>query len=206
MINIINIHLNIFSRLLFLEFSSPKYKEIWRLEVFCYPALNCFGLISGIVGYAKFKFSNLIYIWFTVFFYSISISSYLFIIKNGINEKSIILSLFPILIKRHWYFNAYFYMYLLLPFINFGINSLNRIFHKNSIIFFIFFYSFYYLIAKIVDIDSNFNFLNDGYSSLWLILLYIIGANFGKYIINNDQYKNTFFLFSYLLIFFFQNF
>ena len=206
MINIINIHLNIFSRLLFLEFSSPKYKEIWRLEVFCYPALNCFGLISGIVGYAKFKFSNLIYIWFTVFFYSISISSYLFIIKNGINEKSIILSLFPILIKRHWYFNAYFYMYLLLPFINFGINSLNRIFHKNSIIFFIFFYSFYYLIAKIVDIDSNFNFLNDGYSSLWLILLYIIGANFGKYIINNDQYKNTFFLFSYLLIFFFQLF
>ena len=133
MINIINLHINLFSRQLFLEFSSIKYKAIWRLEVFSYPAVNCFGLISGIVGYTKYKFSNLIYLWLTVFFYSISLSSYLFYVKDGINQKSLFLSLFPILIKRHWYVNAYFYMYLLLPFINFGINSLNRSFHKNSV-------------------------------------------------------------------------
>ena len=86
MINIINLHINLFSRLLFLNSSSPKYKPIWRLEVFSYPAVNCFGLISGIVGYQKYKFSNLIYLWFTVFFYSISISSYLFFVNVGIKN------------------------------------------------------------------------------------------------------------------------
>ena len=205
MINIINLHINIFTKQLFLPFSSPKYKDIWRLEVFSYPAVNCFGIISGIVGYTKYKFSNLIYIWLTVFFYSIFISSFLFFVKDGVNKKSLFLSLFPILIKRHWYVNAYFYMYLLIPFINNGINSLNKTFHKNSVIFFILFYPIYYLIAKIVDLDSNFNFLNDGYSSMWLILLYIFGAYIGKYILINDQYKNIFFYF-YLFNFFFATF
>ena len=140
MINIIILHINLFSRQLLLNFSSPKYKAIWRLEVFSYSAVNCFGIISGIVGYKKYKFSNLIYLWLIIFFYSISISSYLFLVKIGINKKSLFLSFFPILIKRHWYVNAYFSMYFLLPFINYGINSLNKYFHKNIVIFFIFFY------------------------------------------------------------------
>ena len=203
MINIINLHINLFSRQLKLEFSSPKFKSIWRLEVFSYPAVNCFGLISGIVGYTKFKFSNLIYLWLTVFFYSISISSYLFYTKNGINGKSLYLSLFPILIRRHWYVNAYFYMYVLLPFINNGINSFNSNFHKNIIIFFILFYTIYYLIAKIADLNVDFNFLNDGYSSMWLIILYIIGAYFGKYIIINERNKN---ILVYLIMFLFSTF
>ena len=195
MINIINLHINLFSRQLYLGYSSLKYKSIWRLEVFSYSAVNCFGLISGIVGYRKYKFSNLIYLWLTVFFYSISISSYLFFVKSQIKFKSLFLSLFPILIKRHWYVNAYFCMYLLLPFINFGINSVNSSFHKNSVIFFILFYSIYYVISKIVDLNNNFNFLNGGYSSMWLIILYIIGAYFGKYIIINIVMGNikTFF-------------
>ena len=142
MINIMNLHINKFSKQLFLPFSSLKYKGIWRLEVFSYPAVNCFGLISGIVGYKKYKFSNLIYLWLTVVFYSISISSYLFFIKGEIDLKSLLLSLFPVLIKRHWYVNAYFSMYLLLPFINYGINSLNRKIYRNIIIFFIFFFLF----------------------------------------------------------------
>ena len=172
MINIINLHINIFSRLLYSKFSSPKYKSIWRLEVYSYPAVNCFGLISGIVGYKKYKFSNLIYLWLTVFFYSISISLYLFIVKDvGINKKMLLLSLFPILIKRHWYVNAYFSMYLFIPFINYGIHYLNRDFLKNIVIFFIFFYSIYNLIAKYMNLNSNFNFLIEGYSSMWLILL-----------------------------------
>ena len=203
MINIINLHINLFSRQLLLEFSSPKFKAIWRLETFSYPAVNCFGLISGIVGYTKYKFSNLIYLWLTVFFYSITISSYLFYTKNGINQKSLFLSLFPILIKRHWYVNAYFYMYVLLPFINCGISSLNNSSHKNTIIFFILFYTIYYMIAKILNLNGDFNFLNYGYSSMWLVILYIIGAYYGKYIIIKKENKN---FLVYLLMFLFSTF
>jgi surface polysaccharide O-acyltransferase-like enzyme len=123
MINIINLHINLFSRQLSLNYTSPKFYSIWRLEVFSFCAVDCFGLISGIVGYKRYKFSNLIYIWIQLCFYSTSISLFLFI-KNQINIKDLFLSLFPILIKRHWYINAYFSMYLLLPFINHGINSI----------------------------------------------------------------------------------
>ena len=203
MINIINLHINLFSRQLFINVLSPKYKQIWRLEVFSYPAVNCFGLISGIVGYKKYKFSNLIYLWITVFFYSISISIYLFIVKEiGINKKMLFLSLFPILIRRHWYVNAYFSMYFLLPFINYGIYYLNKEFHKNIVIFFIFFYSIYNIIAKILGLNSNFNFLINGYSSMWLILLYIIGSYFGKHI-NMNKYKYNIIIPSCFLIFLF---
>lgn len=146
MINIINLHLNLFSGQLSLKYKSPKYFNIWRLEVFSYWAVDCFGLISGIVGYKRHKFSNLIYLWILVCFYSTIISFYLFI-KNKISKKNFFLSLFPILIKRHWYVNAYFSMYLLLPFINYGINSLNRKQYRNLIIFAFSFFSIYNLIA-----------------------------------------------------------
>ena len=205
MINIINLHVNICSKQLYLKISSPKFKAIWHLEVFSFPAVNCFGLISGIVGYSKYRFSNLIYLWLTVWFYSISISSYLFFVQREIDKKRLFLSLFPILIKRHWYVNAYFYMYVLLPFVNAGINSVNRAFHKNIVIFFLFFYSIYYLISRIVDLNKNFDFLINGYSSMWLLVLYIIGAYFGKYVIL-EKNKTIIIIFSSLLIFIFATF
>jgi surface polysaccharide O-acyltransferase-like enzyme len=194
MINIINLHINLFSGQLSLNYTSPKFYSIWRSEVFSFCAVDCFGLISGIVGYKRYKFSNLIYILIQLCFYSTSISLFLFI-KNQINIKDLFLSLFPILIKRHWYINAYFSMYLLLPFINHGINSLNRKIYKNLIIFFIFFFSFHNFIAIIFG-DNNCHFLLNGYSSMWLTILYIIGAFYGKYILIN---KNTIDIISFIL-------
>ena len=82
MINIINLHINLYSGQLFLNYTNPKFKHIWRLEAFSFSAVNCFALISGIIGYKKYKFSNLIYIWMKTFFYSLYISSYLYIIKK----------------------------------------------------------------------------------------------------------------------------
>ena len=71
MINIINLHINIYSRVLFIDFTSHLHKPVWILEIFSYWPVNSFGLISGIVGYKKYKFSNLMYIWIQVSFYSI---------------------------------------------------------------------------------------------------------------------------------------
>lgn len=204
MINIINLHVNMFSGQLNFNYTSPKFVSIWRLEIFSYHGVDSFGLISGVVGYKRYKFSNLIYLWFLASFYSTTISLYLFVIDK-LNKKNLILSLFPILIKRHWYLNAYFSMYLLLPFINYGINSLNRKVYKNLIIFFILFFSVYNIIAKIYG-NTNYHFLNNGYSSMWLTILYIIGAYFGKFIIINKKNKNIVFFCFWILIYIFCSF
>ena len=205
MINIINLHINRYSYLLSIfDFSSPKYKHIWRLEIFSYPAVDNFGLISGIVGYKKYKFSNLIYLWIKSSFYSIFLTIYsIFIHKKKIKKKIIILSLFPILIKRNWYINAYFSMYLLIPIINNGIILLNKNIHRNLIISFIFFYNVYYIISIILGLYSISELLNNGYSSMWLIILYIIGAYIGKYKISKKKKITRVYIFSYLLMYLF---
>lgn len=136
-----------------------------------------------------------------VSFYSISISLYLYFIYKEITKKILFLHFFPILIKRHWYVNAYFSMYLLLPFINYGIESLNIKTYRNLILFFFGFYSIYDVFAKLL-IGKAYNFLMSGYSSMWLTILYIIGAYLGKYIIKNENEIRVrhyiFFLFIYI--------
>jgi hypothetical protein len=171
-----------------------------------YFAVDCFGLISGIVGYKKYKFSNLIYIWINTCFYSSIISLYLYYI-NRMNFKNMILSFFPILINRHWYVNAYFSLYLFIPLLNFGINNLNRKIYRNLIFFYILFFSFYYIIGLILNGSrKDFIFLREGYSSHWLIILYIIGGYLGKYIIINKNYKSFKYLIICLLIYIFSAF
>ena len=95
--------------------------------------------------------------------------------------------------------NAYFSMYPFLPFINYGINLLNKKIYTNLIVFFILFFSVYNIISNIYG-DSNYHFLNDGYSSMWLIILYILGAYFGKFIIINKKNKNIIFFCFCILI------
>lgn len=206
MINIINLHFNLYSKQLSLKIFSPKFRHIWRLQAFSRYAVNCFGLISGIVGYKRYKFSNLIYLWIQVFFYSITISLYLFFIsKNGITKKNLFLSLFPILIKRHWYVNAYFSMYLFLPFINSGIQSIDQKFFKKIIIFFFLFYSIYNVVGSVIFGYKNYHFLNNGYSAMWLLILYIIGSYLGKYIIRNNNKLNIKYLLIYISIYIFSS-
>ena len=65
MINIINLHIN--NRDYFhLKFVPKhlKFKQVYLLEILSFWPVNAFGLISGIIGYKKYKFSNIIYIWF----------------------------------------------------------------------------------------------------------------------------------------------
>lgn len=57
------------------DVSSGKYWILWLMETMAYCAVNCYGLISGYVGYGKkFKLRNIIQLWIEVIFYSVSIS------------------------------------------------------------------------------------------------------------------------------------
>ena len=68
-----------------------------------------------------------------------------------------------------------------------------------------FIYSFYHKIVEYNIGQTNFDFIDDGYSSLWLIILYIVGGYLGRfylYMENKPLMSNfTFFLFIYYLLF-----
>lgn len=203
MINVIILHINLCLDINNLKSDNEKFKIIWRLESLSLFAVDCYGLISGIVGYKKYKFSNLIYIWFNSSFYSFCFFLYTCFF-NKINLRNMIISFFPIITNNNWYITAYFNLYLFIPFLNFGINNFNKNKYKNIIFFYILFFSFYNIIGHILNFNTNnFNFLNNGYSAQWLIVLYIIGGYLGKYVIINKRNINLkyfiFYLFTYLI-------
>ena len=197
MINIINLHINKLSGLLYITPKNPKFKQVFRLQAFSFWPVNAFGLISGIMTFRKYKFSNLIYIWFEYFFYSILFSIYLYK-KSFLNLKNLILSFFPIGIRRLWYFNAYFFMYLLLPFISSSINSLNKDIYTKLIIFFFFIHSIYHIILDYNIRNTDFDFINKGYSSNWLTILYIAGGYIGRFYMSKPYFSR----FTCLILFF----
>ena len=126
MINIINLHINNSFLNLKVKKNNDKYKKIILLEAFSFWPVDAFGLISGIIGYKKYKFSNAIYIYLEYLYYSIIISLYLYN-KLLLDSKNLFLSLFPLGINRFWFVNAYILMYLFLPFITKSITLSNKI-------------------------------------------------------------------------------
>ena len=124
MINIINLHINLLTKFSILKPNHPKFLQLNLLEVFSFWAVDAYGLISGLIGYKRYKLMNMIYIYFEYSFYSIIYSLYLYF-NNRITFKDFILFLFPLGKRINWYVNAYIFMYLFLPFITDSINILD---------------------------------------------------------------------------------
>ena len=183
MINIINLHINMHTSYDKLRPNNPKYKPIYRLESFSFWPVNAFGLISGIVGYKKYKFTNVIYIWFQYCFYSVTFTIYLYY-KSLANVNNIFLSFLPFGNRRNWYVNAYILMYLFLPFMTNSINTLDKRFYSKIVLYFFFIYSIYHVFIKFITKKGNHDFIIGGYSSLWLLILYISGGCIARFYIN----------------------
>ena len=106
---------------------SFKYWILWFLEAMAYCAVNCYGLISGYVGYGKkFKLSNLINLWIEVLFYNVTIAILFKVFNSDIGLKKIVPSLFPLTLSAYWYFSAYFIMFFFTPFFHYLINRLSK--------------------------------------------------------------------------------
>ena len=154
----------------------PKYKnEINLLIILCFWHVNSFGIISGLVGNNKHKFSNLLHLWIVVEFYSILF----YFIYNKYNDgkytKNIFFILYPVIHRHYWYFTSYFGMYPFLRFINLGVLNIDKIEFKKSIYFMVgifFLWSSFY--------EDKFG-QNSGYSPFSLLILYILGTYTMKY-------------------------
>ena len=160
------------------ETFSVQYELAWFLEIGVFCAVNCYALISGFVGIdAKYKISNLFWLWLRVAFYSILITIGAWLIKPGlVTKEDIIKSFFPVMTRPYWYFTSYFALFFFIPILNFVIIHMEKTQLKKTLIFICLFLSGVQTVFHL-DVFSTEN----GYSVLWLIVLYLLGGYIKKY-------------------------
>ena len=181
LIRIIGMYGIIITHLIYSDGGVIKYsqyqKELKILYISTAWHIDGFALISGFVGYKSYKYSNLLYLWLEVLFYSVGFYYYFKTFKkNFIIRHDISLEFSPIIFKRYWYFTAYFGMYLLIPVINKGISKLSQNEFRFIVITILCLFVFW---RDFKNPKEDVFYLNNGNSMMWLLIYYLIGAYIG---------------------------
>lgn len=160
---------------------------------------DVFILISGIVGYKSNKYSNLIYLWLTVFFYSVGINKFsLYFDKKFYIEESDYKIYYPMISEKYWYFSSYFGMYLFLPIINKGIEHLTKFEFRLVVITTLF---IFILWKGYKNPENDLFHIHNGSSVLWFLIFYLTGAYIGKYRVDYKGIKKYFYCIICIFIF-----
>ena len=149
---------------------------VWFLEVFAFCAVDCFALISGYVGFrdgkVKLKLANYLTIWFQVVFYTLLITVvFQIVLPDAVHWLDYVKAFLPVTMSTYWYFTAYTGLFFVAPIINAAVQGLEETQAKRIVIVLFAVFSIY---ATLVPKDVF--ALKDGYSFVWLILMYFIGA------------------------------
>lgn len=148
------------------------YEIAWFIEIASYCAVNCYALISGYVGCdSKYKYSNIAYIWLQVAFYAVLISAIAAKLSPEIGIKDILPGFLPVSNKYYWYFTSYFCMFFFIPLLNKVINDFNQ---KQLKVLGIIIISLFSVVATFAKKDLFLT--SEGYSVIWLGLLYLLGG------------------------------
>jgi len=164
-----------------LENATGTNKHIaWLLEIAAYCAVDIYALISGYVGYTdspkSFRTAKFLTMWAQVFCYSFGITLCAFLIKpESIGVITLIRSIFPVASDQYWFFSCYAALYFLMPWLNRFIRSIeNKDLTQLVAVLFGLFSLYMVFVGRLSSADPF--MLKDGYSTVWLIVLYVIGA------------------------------
>ena len=148
--------------------------------VFC--AVNCFGLLSGWLGYREEKNSlrlkSLFLLWLQFVFYRVFflLLPALLHIAEPVSITDIFL---PITKRVNWYMTAYFEMMLLAPAINLIVSRLSRGANAAVCLAVVLLTAVSTALRAVMDCDPF--LLGEGYNWMWLAALYFLGASMRKH-------------------------
>lgn len=167
--------------------NSTQYKFSWLLEIIAYPAVDLFALISGYVYYKNEKvkniLTNVIKLWIGIVFYGLIITLLFDLFsKYQIGFNDYLINIFPITNNLYWYFTAYVGLAIIMPILVKGLETLDETTAKKIFWLII-------IVFSVFDKIVNRFVLSNGYSFIWLVLLFVLGAlikkcNIGKNITN----------------------
>ena len=156
-----------------------QYKELKLMNMLTFWHVSSYALISGFIGYKTNKYSNLLFLMFWALFYSTGLTYFINKFKPQFHTRKLIyVDFFPIVYEAYWYFTQYFGMYLFLPVINKGIQSLNKIELRTVFMSLIF---VFVVLRDYMNPKKDPFRMTDGYSSKWLLICFLAGAYLGKF-------------------------
>lgn len=151
---------------------TPAYSVFWLMEICAYCAVDGFALISGYMATDKpARFSKLIDMWFQVFFYSFVLTAVLAIsgLSKGTAIGSMLENALPVTFKAYWYFTAYFAAFFFTPMISRYVSQISESTARKYLLVL-------FLLFSVMEHYSAPFKTQSGYSAIWLIVLYFIGA------------------------------
>ena len=155
-----------------------EYYLSYAFESFSYCAVDCYAIISGYVAFSDkekpINYGKYGKLWVQVFFYSFVITLLFFFIQpSTVTKMDIVHSLFPLSYNKYWYFTEYTALFFLMPWTNKLIRALSK---KETSILAIVIICLFSVYTTFIQRDTVGFKLLDGYSFVWLLLMYIIGC------------------------------
>lgn len=155
-----------------------QYNLSWLLETVAYCAVDCYAIISGYVCYRekenRYQYLKYITFWMPVFIYSFGITFCAFLLNpKSVGIVSLIKSALPVATGQYWYVCAYTALFFLIPWVNKMIRSLKRKELNRLVLILIGVFSGYSTFSGVFGDPFK---LEGGYSFIWLLIMYIIGA------------------------------
>lgn len=156
------------------SYGSYQYQLCKMLLNWSYCAVNIFGVISGYVGYTDeerpHKFKKWLMLWLEVVFYGVLLTLLTLWLRPGMaRPRSVASMFFPVLLNHHWFFTAYTGIFFFIPLMNTALRNISNKTLLRLLAFVVF------IFAPISDINDIF-FCQNGYSTIWLAILYLVGA------------------------------
>lgn len=146
---------------------------VTAVDVLCFWPVNAYALSTGVTGFhGKHDLSRLIYLYVQTIFYSAGIVILLYLL-GFCSMGEVLRDLFPLIGGRYWYFTAYFFLFLLMPYLDKLIDTVDHF--KLTVILSLL------CLLNALSISGNIFYWNYGLSGSWLCILYLFGALLGKY-------------------------
>ncbi len=159
-----------------LDVFSFEWVFVWATQALTVCAVNCFVLITGYFSWNRdFAIKRVIPLWKKVVLYS-----FLWFLFNllfrfvPISNGLIVDSFFPVLRRQYWFITDYIVLCFIIPFLNVATQKMQKLKELVLCIIFVFYVLPIFSVA-VPEID-----IQEGYSVIGFITIYLIGAYFGR--------------------------
>jgi surface polysaccharide O-acyltransferase-like enzyme len=155
----------------------------WLIEAFCMGSVNIYVLISGyFLSKSEFKPKKVALLWAQILFYSWIITIiYAIVTKGAFNFENGIYDVIPLVMPvtgtHYWFATVYILLYLFFPFLNKGIDAMDKKKLKGIIIAAIAVFSLWNTFLPFTQPLTD----REGMDICWFVCLYLVAAYIRKY-------------------------